>query len=200
MIRDNALAASGLLSRKMYGPSVMPPQPEGIWQSTYNTTKWETSKGEDRYRRGLYTFIKRTTPYPAMTTFDAPSRELCTVRRINTNTPLQALVTMNDPAFVEMSQALARRMINEGGTTLNGRLARGLELALIRPAQPAEVNVLAKLYEARRSYYATHLDEAQKFATDPLGPAPNGSDITDLAALTAVGNVILNLDEFITRN
>ncbi len=200
MIRDNALAASGLLSRKMHGPSVMPPQPDGIWQSTYNTTKWETSKGEDRYRRGLYTFIKRTTPYPAMTTFDAPSRELCTVRRINTNTPLQALVTMNDPAFVEMSQALARRMIKEGGTTLNGRLARGLELALIRPAQPAEVNVLAKLYEARRSYYSTHADEALKFATDPLGPAPNGSDIADLAALTAVGNVILNLDEFITRN
>lgn len=200
MIRDNALAASGLLSRKMYGPSVMPPQPDGIWQSTYNTTKWETSKGEDRYRRGLYTFIKRTTPYPAMTTFDAPSRELCTVRRINTNTPLQALVTMNDPAFVEMSQALARRMIKEGGATLNGRLAKGLELALIRPAQPAEIKVLTQLYEARRSYYATHADEAQKFATDPLGPAPNGSDMADLAALTAVGNVILNLDEFITRN
>jgi len=200
MIRDNALAASGLLSRKMFGPSVMPPQPEGIWQSTYNTTKWETSKGEDRYRRGLYTFIKRTTPYPAMTTFDAPSRELCTVRRINTNTPLQALVTLNDPAFVEMSQALARRMIREGGATIEGRLAKGLELTLIRPAHPAEVKVLARLYEARRSYYSGHSDEALKFATDPLGPAPAGSDIADLAALTAVGNVILNLDEFITRN
>jgi hypothetical protein len=200
MIRDNALAASGLLSRKMYGPSVMPPQPEGIWQSTYNTTKWETSKGEDRYRRGLYTFIKRTTPYPAMTTFDAPSRELCTVRRINTNTPLQALVTLNDPAFVEMAQALARRMVNEGGDTVEGRLAKGLELALVRPAKPNEIAVLAKLYETRHKYYQTHFDEAAKFATDPIGPVPAGLNLTDLAAMTAIGNVILNLDEFITRN
>jgi mono/diheme cytochrome c family protein len=200
MIRDNALAVSGLLSRKMYGPSVMPPQPEGIWQSTYNTTKWETSKGEDRYRRGLYTFIKRTTPYPAMTTFDAPSRELCTVRRINTNTPLQALVTLNDPAFVEAAQALARRMANEGGATIEGRLSRGMELALLRPARPQEIAVLGKLYASRREYYAEHLEEAAKFASDPLGPAPAAAEAASLAALTAVGNVILNLDEFISRN
>lgn len=200
MIRDNALAASGLLSRKMYGPSVMPPQPEGIWQSTYNTTKWETSKGEDRYRRGLYTFIKRTTPYPAMTTFDAPSRELCTVRRINTNTPLQALVTLNDPAFVEAAQALARRMVKEGGLKLEDRLAKGLELALIRPAKPEEIAVLAKLYEMRRDHYAKFSDEAIKLATDPIGPLPEGTAAAELAAFTAVSNVILNLDEFVTRN
>jgi mono/diheme cytochrome c family protein len=200
MIRDNALAVAGLLSHKMYGPSVMPPQPDGIWQSTYNTTKWETSKGEDRYRRGLYTFIKRTTPYPAMTTFDAPSRELCTVRRINTNTPLQALVTLNDPAFVEAAQALARRMIKEGGSKLDDRLTKGLELALIRPAQPGEVAVLAKLYETRRAHYAKYSEEAIKLATDPIGPMPDGVAAAELAALTAVGNVILNLDEFVTRN
>jgi hypothetical protein len=201
MIRDNALAVSGLLSRKMYGPSVMPPQPDGIWQSTYNTTKWETSKGEDRYRRGLYTFVKRTTPYPAMTTFDAPSRELCTVRRINTNTPLQALVTLNDPAYIEAAQALARRMVKEtAGNKLEDRLAKGLQLALIRPAQPNEIAALAKLYETRRAYYAAHPEEASKFATDPLGPLPEGLAATELAALTAVGNVILNLDEFVTRN
>lgn len=200
MIRDNALAAAGLLSHKMYGPSVMPPQPEGIWQSTYNTTRWETSQGEDRYRRGLYTFIKRTTPYPAMITFDAPSRELCTVRRINTNTPLQALVTLNDPAFVEAAQALARRMVKEGGTGLEVRIAHGLQWTLLRPAEPNEVAVLVKLYENRRDYYAAHADEAAKFATDPLGPIPAGMETTDLAGLTAVGNVILNLDEFVTRN
>lgn len=200
MIRDNALAASGLLSRKMHGPSVMPPQPEGIWQSTYNTTKWVTSKGEDRYRRGLYTFIKRTTPYPAMTTFDAPSRELCTVRRINTNTPLQALVTLNDPAFVEAAQALARRMVKEAGPKVEDQISRGLELALVHPAQPREVAVLAKLYESRLAYFASHLDEAAKLATDPIGPVPDGRNPAELAALTAVGNVILNLDEFITRN
>lgn len=200
MIRDNSLAAGGLLSKKMYGPSVMPLQPEGIWQSTYNTTKWETSKGEDRYRRGLYTFIKRTTPYPAMTTFDAPSRELCTVRRINTNTPLQALVTLNDPAFVEAAQGLARRMAKDGGTRLEDRIARGLEWTLVRPAQPNEIAVLTKLYENRKAYYSTHADEAVKFATDPLGPLPEGMDAKDLAALTAIANVILNLDEFVTRN
>ena len=200
MIRDNALAVSGLLSRKMYGPSVMPPQPEGIWQSTYNTTKWETSKGEDRYRRGLYTFIKRTTPYPAMTTFDAPSRELCVVRRINTNTPLQALVTLNDPAFVEAAQALARRMIKEAGPALEARLTKGLELTLVRPARPNEIAVLAQLYESRREFYNLHPDEARKLATDPIGPVPEGVNEAELAAMTAVGNVILNLDEFITRN
>jgi len=200
MIRDSSLAVSGLLSHKMYGPSVMPPQPEGIWQSTYNTTKWETSKGEDRYRRGLYTFIKRTTPYPAMTTFDAPSRELCTVRRINTNTPLQALVTLNDPAFIETAQALARRMVKEGRPNIEERLATGLELALIRSARPEEIAALSRLYESRRAYYSQHTDEAMKFATDPLGPVPPGMDAIELAALTAVGNVILNLDEFVTKN
>lgn len=200
MIRDNALAVSGLLSRKMYGPSVMPPQPEGIWQSTYNTTKWETSKGEDRYRRGLYTFLKRTTPYPAMITFDAPSRELCTVRRINTNTPLQALVSLNDPAFVEAAQALARRVMKEGGATLSERLAKGLELALLRPASAEEVAVLGRLYESRREFYLSNPNDAAKFATEPIGPAPVGFDIVELASLTAVANVILNLDEFITRN
>ena len=110
MIRDATLSASGLLSKKMFGPSVMPPQPDGLWKSAYNGAKWITATGEDRYRRGLYTYAKRTTPYPAMTTLDAPSREICTVRRINTNTPLQALVTLNDAAFVEMAQSLARKM------------------------------------------------------------------------------------------
>ena len=201
MIRDNALAVAGLLSRKMYGPSVMPPQPDGIWQSTYNTTKWETSQGEDRYRRGLYTFIKRTTPYPAMTTFDAPSRELCTVRRINTNTPLQALVTLNDPAYIEAAQALARRMVKETtSNALEDRLALGLQLALTRPARPNEIATLTKLFDSRRAHYETHPAEALKFATDPLGSLPEGQSTADLAALTAVANVILNLDEFVTRN
>ena len=101
----------------MFGPSVMPPQPDGLWKSAYNAEKWVTATGEDRYRRGLYTYAKRTAPYPAMTTLDAPSREICTVRRVNTNTPLQALVTLNDTAFVEMAQSLARKMHAAGKTT-----------------------------------------------------------------------------------
>ena len=157
MIRDVSLAASGLLSKKMFGPSVMPPQPGGLWKSAYSGEKWITAKGADRYRRGLYTFIKRTTPYPAMTTFDAPSREICTVRRITTNTPLQALVTLNDTAFVEMAQALARKM-HAAGKSVDEQIASGLQRALVRPAKPEEVKVLRDLYEARLKHYADHAD------------------------------------------
>lgn len=197
MIRDVSLAASGLLSKKMFGPSVMPPQPDGLWKSAYSGEKWITAKGEDRYRRGMYTFIKRTTPYPAMTTFDAPSREICTVRRISTNTPLQALVTLNDTAFVEMAQALARKM-HAAGKGVDERIAFGMERALVRPAKPAEVKVLRELFESRLKYYEDHPDEAKKLAAEPLGPVPDGTSIQELAALTAVANVILNLDEFLT--
>ena len=115
-VRDQALAASGLLAKKMHGPSVMPPQPEGIWLSPYDGGKWKESEGEDRYRRGLYTYWKRTAPYPSMTTFDAPSREFCQSRRIRTNTPLQALVTMNDPVYLESAQRLAEYMQQKGKT------------------------------------------------------------------------------------
>ncbi len=113
MIRDQALFTAGLLNTKVGGPSVMPPQPDGIWNSPYSGDKWTESKGDDRYRRGLYTFWKRTSPYPAFMTFDAPSREFCVVRRPKSNTPLQALTTLNDPAYVEAAQALARRVQKE---------------------------------------------------------------------------------------
>jgi hypothetical protein len=188
LIRDEALAASGLLSKKMFGPSVMPPQPVGLWKSAYSGAKWVTATGEDRYRRGIYTYIKRTAPYPAMTTFDAPSREICTVRRVTTNTPLQALVTLNDETFVEMARSLAGKM-RAAGKTPDEQIAHGLQRALVRPAKPEEVAVLKNLYEARLEDYAAHPDEATKLAGDPV-----------LAALTAVGNVILNLDEFLTKN
>jgi len=136
-----------------------------------------------------------------MTTFDAPSRELCTVRRINTNTPLQALVTLNDPAYIEAAQALARRMVKEAASNkIDDRIAVGMQLALLRPARPNEITALTKLFDSRRAHYATHFDEAVQLATNPLGPLPAGQDAADLAALTAIGNVILNLDEFVTRN
>ncbi|MBO0699643.1 MAG: DUF1553 domain-containing protein, partial [Zavarzinella sp.] len=191
MIRDSALAVSGLLSARMYGPSVMPPQPDGLWKSAYSGAKWQAATGEDRYRRGIYTYVKRTAPYPAMTTLDGPSREICTIRRLTTNTPLQALVTLNDAAFVEMAQALARKMFAEGKAPQD-RIARGLERALVRPAKTEEIAVLKELYEARLKDYAAHPEEAAKLATDPLAPAPNGIPVPELAALTAVANVILN--------
>jgi hypothetical protein len=134
-IRDNALAVAGLLSDKMYGPSVMPPQPEGIWQTTYNETVWKTSVGEDRYRRGIYAFHKRTSPYPSMLTFDAPTREWCTIRRIPSNTPLQALVTLNDPVYIEAAQAFARRVLTEGGSTDEDRVRFAFRAALARKSR-----------------------------------------------------------------
>src|SRR5207247_3705245 len=132
MVRDEALALSGLLSRKIGGPSVYPWQPDGLWRAAFNGERtWATSKGEDRYRRGLYTFWRRTVPYPSMATFDAPSRETCTVRRIHTNPPLQSLVTLNDPAYVEMAQSLGRRIAREGGMTTAQRARYALRLALV---------------------------------------------------------------------
>lgn len=198
MLRDQALAVSGLLSRKMYGPSVMPPQPDGIWRSTYNLDKWQTSAGEDKFRRGLYTFIKRTSPYPSMITFDGTSREICTIRRINTNTPLQALVLLNDPVYVEAAQALARNMTKQSGT-VDEKLAAGFQAALTRPPQPRELAALRKLFDQRLKFYQQNTKEAKQMAPLPPGPPESGSSTSELAAFTAVCNVVLNLDEFVTR-
>jgi hypothetical protein len=198
-IRDEALAVSGLLSRKMYGPSVMPYQPPGLWKSTYSDDRWLTSPGEDRFRRGIYTFLKRTTPYPSMVTFDGTSRETCTLRRSRTNTPLQALVTLNDPVFVECAQALARRMAGCGDASPEAQIAFGLRAALLREPRPEEVPVLARLYQQRLEAARQDPQAAEKLASDPLGPLPPGADAARLAALTSVANVILNMDEFLTK-
>src|SRR5690606_28113738 len=130
-VRDQALAVSGLLSDSMFGPGVMPPQPPGVWNSPYNSREWVTSEGEDRYRRAVYTYWKRTAPYPSMVSFDAPSREFCVSQRNQTNTPLQALVTLNDPVYVEASRALARRMAAAGGA-LDEQIQSGYRSALLR--------------------------------------------------------------------
>ncbi|HRQ72669.1 MAG TPA: PSD1 and planctomycete cytochrome C domain-containing protein [Phycisphaerales bacterium] len=198
-IRDQSLAVSGLLSRKMYGPSVFPPQPEGVWSIVYNADRWETSVGEDRYRRALYTFWRRTSPHPAMTTFDAPSREFCLPRRIRTNTPLQALVTLNDPALVEAAQALARRVMTEGGADPAARAGYAVRVCLARRATEAEVGRLVALYESELAHYRARPTDAGALATDPLGPLPEGMGAAEAAAWTTVANVLLNLDEFLTR-
>ena len=199
MVRDQALAVSGLLSPKLYGPPVYPPQPEGIWQVVYSGESWMSSSGEDAHRRGLYTYWRRTSPYPSMTTFDAPSREVCTPRRVRTNTPLQALVTLNDPVFVEAAQALARRMIAEGGPIASDRVRRGFRLCLGREARREEVGVILDLVADQYERFRGRGADALAMATDPLGPLPEGADAAEAAAWTVAANVMLNMDEFLTR-
>ncbi|MBW3538983.1 MAG: DUF1553 domain-containing protein [Planctomycetes bacterium] len=200
-IRDQALFVSGLLSRKLYGPPVKPPQPSvGLNAAFGSAIDWQTSEGGDRYRRGLYTSWRRSNPYPSMTTFDAPNREVCEVRRARTNTPLQALVTLNDPVYVEAAQKLARRMAAEGGAAPAEKVRRGFQLCLARPPAEAELSRLVRLYETARERFSGSPADAVKLATDPLGPLPEGADAVELAAWTIVGNVLLNLDEmFMTR-
>jgi hypothetical protein len=198
VIRDQALAAAGLLSRKKGGPSVQPPQPNlGLNAAFGGGIDWKTSDGEDRYRRALYTSWRRSNPYPSMATFDAPSREVCTVRRPRTNTPLQALVTLNDPVYVEAAQALARRMVREGGSTSPERAARGFRLVLARQPTAAEIDRLVRLHDDAQAGFKNDPDDAKKMATDPLGPVPSDLAVAldDLASWTVVANVILNLDE-----
>jgi len=199
-VRDQALALSGLLSRKIGGPSVYPMQPDGLWRAAFNGERsWTTSEGEDRYRRGIYTFWRRTVPYPSMATFDAPSRESCTVRRQPTNTPLQAFVTLNDPVFVECAQALGRWLALGSGSVAD-RVRRGLERVQVRPASSQAVTELVRLYEAERDHYRDHAEEARRLSEEPLGPLPPGLTPADAAAWTTVGNVLLNLDGVLTRN
>jgi len=199
MVRDQAMAASGLLSKKMFGKSVMPPQPPGIWQVVYSGDKWETSTGEDRYRRGLYTFWRRTSPYPSMIAFDATSREICTVKRTRTNTPLAALVTLNDPVYIEAAQALARAAVVEGGSTVEERATYAFRRCLSRPPRAAELQRIVALYEGELAHYQGNPEEAKLMATAGLGDAPAELDTYELAAWTVVGNVLLNLDETLTK-
>jgi len=163
-VRDQALAASGLLSAKVGGAPVMPWQPEGVWQVVYSSKQWETSPGEDRYRRALYTLWRRTSPYPSMTTFDAPSGETCTIRRIRTNTPLQALVTLNDPTLMEAAQHLADRSAREGGRDPKDRLKRLFRLALARPPTDNEASRLLALRADAANDLARDVSSARKLA------------------------------------
>jgi mono/diheme cytochrome c family protein len=199
MLRDQMLTVSGLLSRKVGGPSVMPPQPDGVWQVVYSGDKWITSKGEDKYRRGLYTFWRRTAPHPAMVSFDAPSREFCVLRRNRSNTPLQALTTLNDPAAIEAAQSIARKVAAKTDADTQSRAAFAFRLILCRAPEPREVERLVKLFESERNHYAQDAKAADKMANSELGKAPAGLSDADLAAWTVVANVLLNLDEAITK-
>ena len=200
MVRDQALALSGLLSHKIGGPSVYPPQPDGLWRVAFDGMRsYPTSKGEDRYRRGLYTVWRRTIPYPSMVTFDAPSRETCTFRRLPTNTPLQAYVTLNDPVYVEAAQALGRRLVREAGATPEDRIRFGLSLVLARPPDKSQIAELKNLFETELMHYRDAEPEAAKLATEPLGALPDGLSAAEAAAWTVVANVLLNLDGVLVK-
>jgi mono/diheme cytochrome c family protein len=200
MIRDQSLAAAGILSRKMYGPPVRPPQPNlGLTAAFGSGTDWTTSEGEDRFRRGVYTTWRRSNPYPSMATFDAPSREVCTLRRDSTNTPLQALVTLNDPAFVEAAQALARRVVLQSEPLDEARLRTAFVLCTSRPPLDNEVDALLNLLAEAKRQLSEDPAGAMQLATEPLGPLPEGANAIELAAWTSVCNVLLNLDEVLMK-
>jgi hypothetical protein len=194
-IRDQALAVSGLLSKKIGGPSVMPPQPDGLWQVVYNDSKWVTSPGEDRYRRALYTFWRRTNPYPSAMALDATSRETCTVRRISTNTPIAAFALLNDPVYVEAAQALAGQVMKFADGDAAKRAAFAFRRVLAREPSAEEVQRLVALFDSERKHYEQNAESAAKFATNEVDQAGSPISIPELAAWTVVSNVLLNLDE-----
>ncbi|MCA9036157.1 MAG: PSD1 domain-containing protein [Planctomycetaceae bacterium] len=207
VVRDQSLFVSGLLTNKIGGPSVMPPQPEGIWRATYSSMKWESAENEDRYRRGLYTFLRRTSPYPSMITFDAGSGEVCQLRRIRTNTPLQALVTLNDPVFVEAAGALARTAIDQGeGTSIDHDLKATSDVirkmfrrALVRNAEPQELDRLLLLYKDAQSSFSSGESATEFLQSARLKSQDDTQENINLAAFTVVASVILNLDEMLMK-
>lgn len=206
-VRDNALAISGLLAGRIGGPSVSPYQPPGLWEElssrkdsgNWTAQRFVQSHGEDLYRRGMYTFWKRTSPPPSLQAFDAPDRETCTVQRDRTTTPLQALVLMNDPTYVEAARALAERMMTEAKPNPADRIGFAFRLALARRPTDAETKVLLDLYEKQIKRFAGNPDGALKLIN--LGEAKRNEklDVTELAAWTSIASMILNLDETITK-
>jgi hypothetical protein len=197
MVRDGVLAASGLLSRKIGGPSVFPPQPDGIWDIPYSSEKWIQSDGQDRYRRGLYVFIRRSAAYPSFMTFDATSREHTTVRRVRTNTPLQALVGLNDEAFFEAAQAMAGRVLRESSAPSNeARASYAFRLAATRTPSAAEVDRIVASFTKQLERFRGDPDAAAKTIG---GYAVAGVDAAEQAAWTLIANALLNLDETLTK-
>src|SRR5262245_25800008 len=196
IIRDVALAAGGLLNATMGGPSVYPPQPDGVFDFTQDKKPWNTGTGPDRYRRGMYTYLWRSSPYPAMTVFDFPDANVTCTRRNRSNTPLQSLTLANDQQFVEIAQGLAVRVLKEALADDAARLRFAFRVCLAREPKQAEQKRLEKLLSQQRTEFAANLKEAERL-TPPLIPVQ--ANVQEFAAWTALARVLLNLDEFITR-
>lgn len=200
-IRDNALAISGLLQSKVGGPSVKPYQPEGLWEdvTVERRGKYVADVGEGRYRRSLYTFWKRTCPPPSMMNFDAPNREVCVARRARTNTPLQALVLLNDPTFVEASRMLAQKLIQTAGLATSDRVDLGFEICVGRKATLEEKQILEPMLEAAKQKFVSNPTDAHAFNSTGPSIADPAIDPIELAAWTIVASTMLNLDETISK-
>ncbi len=196
-IRDNALAISGLLNPKIGGESVKPYQPAGLWDVT--DSKYEQSHGPDLYRRGMYVYWKRAVHYPSFATFDAPSREICTAQRPRTSTPLQSFVLMNDPVYLECARAFAARMIHQGGSDAEERLIYGFRTALSRRPSSQEVAVLTRTLKEMQAIYTENGSAAEELLAVGESPLPSDIKKQELAAYTCVANVLLNLNEAITK-
>jgi mono/diheme cytochrome c family protein len=196
IIRDVALAAGGLLNATMGGPSVYPPQPDGVFDFTQDKKPWNTGTGPDRYRRGMYTYLWRSSPYPAMTVFDFPDANVTCTRRNRSNTPLQSLTLANDQQFVEIAQGLAVRVLKAALADDAARLRFAFRVCLAREPRATEQKRLEKLLSQQRTEFAANLKEAERL-TPPLVPVQ--ANVQEFAAWTALARVLLNLDEFITR-
>jgi mono/diheme cytochrome c family protein len=207
LVRDQALAVSGLLDGRIGGASVFPYQPPGLWEElmsrsdgdNFTAQKYVQSHGADLYRRSMYTFWKRTSPPPSLSTFDAPDRETCTVRRGRTNTPLQALVLMNDPTYVEASRKLAERMMTEGGASPDDRIAFAFRLATARKPTPEESGVLRKIFDKQLALYQANARAATDLLAVGESPKDEKLPVPELAAWTTVASTILNLDETVSK-
>jgi len=190
-IRDQALVVSGLFNAKIFGPSVMPYQPERIWNSPYSGLKWIQSEEDNQYRRAIYTYWKRTSPYPSMVLFDMMAREVCTVRRISTNTPLQALVTLNDSVFVEASIHFANRMIKEGGFEISDQINYGYKLMMCKDISDEKLEILLKLYKSLNN---------ENLVKNVAYHEDNSPEEKHLQAMRIIANTLFNIDEFMMKN
>jgi len=202
LVRDNALSVAGLLVPKVGGPSVRPYMPEGVWNETSvygNLLNYQHEKGDGLYRRTMYTIWKRTAAPPTMLMFDSPSREFCAVKRSRTNTPLQALSLLNEVTFVEAARALAQKMISEGGASDDQRLTYAFRLATSRTPTAEELKVLLSGLTRRRAKLSATPDSAKKLVGVGDTPMAANVDPVELAAYTLTANVILNLDEVVSK-
>jgi hypothetical protein len=194
-IRDQDLCISGLLDPDIGGPSVFPYQPGGIWLSPWNGSDWKISTGGNQFRRALYTYWKRTAPYPSMMTFDGVAREVCTARRIRTNTPLQALVTLNDEAYLDMARKFTYKMQKENPKDIGQQISKGYEWMLYKPISREKLQVMEKLYNEALEKFKHDKDK-----TCAIVGIMDEHDNPETAALVVVANAMLNLDEVITKN